>query len=109
MSDKDLIDLGKGKIKSDMISSYASDLFKDFKSGSLIVTKNKSMCVTILQVVNCYSTEAGSFASIQIIDTAGSVSTYLVIFDQEGDRFILNNLKQHSEIVEIVKNNSKQN
>ena len=109
MSDKDLIDLGKGQIKSDMISSYASDLFKDFKPGSLIVTKNKSMCVTILQVISCYSNESGAFASIQVIDTEGSVSIYLVIFDEEGDRFILNNLKQHSEIIEIIKNNSKQN
>lgn len=109
MSDKTLIDLGKGKIKSDMISSHASDLFKPFKSGCLIITKNKSMSATILQVIDCYSNDTGAFASVEILTQSGTPTTNLIVFDEKNNKFILNNLQNRSEIIEVVSNDSKHN
>ena len=107
MSDNNLINLGEGKIKSEMIGSYINDMFQAFKPGSLIITKNKEMYVTVIQVVNCYSSDENYFASIQVFTSEGDTSIYLVIFDKENNKFILNNRKQYSEIVEIINYNSK--
>ena len=102
MSNDNLIDLGKGKIKSDMIKSFYEEAFKDFIPGALIVTEDSSMCATIVDTVEIFGNKDFAFGNFYAMTTSGMISVVFVSYHYSSKEFVLN-YKGMSKIKKVLK------
>ena len=101
MSNSNLIDLGKGKIKSNMTKPFHEEIFKDFVPGTLIVTEDASMCATIMSVIEIYGNSDFAFGNFYAISTSGIVSAIFVSYHYSSMKFVLDS-KGASKVKEVL-------
>ena len=101
MSNTNLLDLGEGKIKSDMIKSFYEEVFKDFIPGALIVTDDPSMCATIIDVVEIFGNADFAFGNFYAMTALGIVDTIFVSYHYSSKEFTLD-FKGISKIKKVL-------
>jgi hypothetical protein len=101
MSDGNLVDLGKGKIKSNMTKSFHEEIFKDFVPGALIVTEDASMCATIISVIEVYGNTDFAFGNFYAILASGIVSAIFVSYHYSSMNLVLD-FKGASKIKKVL-------
>jgi len=104
MSNDNTIDFGSGRIKSDLLDSFSDEVFKDFKSGSLIITDDKSVSLALLAVIHTSKSGEDFIATISVMTTEGEICAMPVIYDSSLECFWIHTFGNRRYLIkEIIK------
>ena len=104
MSNNNTIDLGSGIIKSDLLDSFSDEVFKDFQAGSLIITDDKSMPLTLLAVIHTSKSGEDFIATTRVVTTEGTICAMPIIYDSSLDCFWIHTFGNRRNLIkEIIK------
>lgn len=103
MSNKKNIEI-KGKIASQNIRDNSAPelFFKDIKPGTLIIAEDNQLTSTVIDILNCVSTQTSIFMTVVSSNKSGLDNKCILIYDLTNGKYSISNASKISTIKEII-------